>query len=63
MIRDTTKSVICGEAYETLPIPIPYAGLDFEGGYIEANSGGTEITSLTILTTTSNHTLYAKWNN
>jgi len=59
---DTTTSsmtVTTGSTYGTLPTPTK-SGYTFIGWYTEA-SGGTEVTSSTIVTATENHTLYAQW--
>ncbi len=48
-----------GSMYGILPTPTR-AGYTFDGWYTSA-TGGTEIESSTIVTTPSNHTLYAHW--
>jgi len=48
-----------GDLYGTLPIPTR-TGHAFEGWFTSA-SGDTEVTALTTVTATSDHTLYAQW--
>lgn len=48
-----------GEPYGTLPT-VSETGYTFDGWYTK-KSGGTQVTSSTIVTQTSNHTLYAHW--
>ena len=54
------KTVTYGEAYGTLP-----TGLQANSGsfvkWNSSSSGGSEITSTTIVTTASNHTVYGSW--
>ena len=54
------KTVTYGEAYGTLP-----TGLQANSGsfvkWNSSSSGGSEITSSTIVTTASNHTVYGSW--
>ena len=59
-VSTSTKAVVYESAYGTLPIPTR-TGYTFAGWYTEA-SGGSQITETTIVTTASNHTLYAHWN-
>ena len=54
-----SKSVTYNSTYGTLPTPTR-TGYAFKGWYT-AVSGGTKITSDTKVTTTSNQTLYAQW--
>ena len=54
-----SKSVTYNSTYGTLPTPTR-AGYTFKGWFTAA-SGGTQITSSTKVTTTSNQTLYAQW--
>lgn len=54
-----SKSVAYNSTYETLPIPTR-AEYAFKGWFTSAN-GGTQITSSTKVTLTSNQTLYAQW--
>ena len=62
--RITMTSVIQiiqqGQKYGTLPTPTK-SGYTFGGWYTGTNGTGTKITSDTVLTNTSDHTLYAKW--
>ena len=55
----TSKNVIYNATYGTLPIP-SRIGYTFKGWYTD-KTGGSEITSETIVNTTSDITLYAKW--
>lgn len=48
-----------GQPYGTLPTPTK-PGCTFLG-WFTAGTGGTQVTSSTIVTATSNHTLYAHW--
>lgn len=54
-----SKTVTYDSTYETLPIPTR-EGYDFNGWYTEA-SGGSKITSNTIVSITDTQTLYAQW--
>lgn len=54
-----TKGVYYGDVYGGLPKPMR-TGYTFLGWYT-ASSGGTKVTEDTIVTKTSNHTLYAHW--
>ena len=54
-----TVAVAVGETYGTLPTPTR-TGYTFDGWYDQL-SGGNEITSNTIVTKTTAHTLYAHW--
>ena len=58
-VSPTSKSVVIGEKYGTLPTPTR-DGYRFDGWYTAA-SGGTKITSTSIVNITSDHTLYAHW--
>ena len=53
-------SIKYGQKYGTLPTITRY-GYVFDGWYTGANGTGTKITNETILSITSNHTLYANW--
>jgi len=53
----SSKKLRTGETYGTLPTPTR-TGYTFTGWY---TSGGSKITSTTTVTTTSNHTLTARW--
>lgn len=55
----TNKTVTNGTTYGALPTPTR-AGYDFNGWYT-SKSGGTKITSDTIVSITENQTLYAHW--
>ncbi len=55
----STKSVTYASTYGTLPTPTK-PGFTFAGWYT-AVSGGTQVTSSTTVSTTSNHKLYARW--
>ena len=54
-----SKSVTYGSEYGTLPTPT-YVGHTFTGWYT-SQTGGTEITASSIVSTASNHTLWAHW--
>ena len=54
-----SKTVTYASAYGTLP-EVTQSGYTFNGWYTEA-TGGTEVTSTTMVTTADNHTLYAQW--
>lgn len=57
---DTTpKTVTFGQQYGTLPAAIR-VGYTFDGWYTAA-TGGTRITASSVVSTASNHTLYAHW--
>ena len=56
----TSKSVTYDAAYGTLPTPTPPGADSFVGWYTES-SGGTLVTAETIVSTASNHTLYARY--
>ena len=58
-ISSTSTTVTYGSAYGTLPTPTK-SGYTFAGWYT-ASSGGSQITSSSIVSTASNHTLYAHW--
>ncbi len=58
-ISTTDITVTCGSTYGTIPTPSK-PGYTFDGWYT-ALSGGTKVTSSTIVTNISNHTLYARW--
>ncbi|RED75742.1 InlB B-repeat-containing protein [Cohnella phaseoli] len=49
-----------GSTTEALPTP-EREGYAFAGWYTQADGAGTQVTDLTEVTATSNHTLYAKW--
>ena len=50
-----------GAAYGTLPTPAVREGYTFGGWYTDAACSGTAVTAETLVTSTENHTLYAKW--
>ena len=54
-----SKSVTIGESYGSLCTPIR-SGYTFDGWWSSAD-GGTQITSDTIVTSETNHTIYAHW--
>ena len=56
---ESNKIVTFNTVYNVLPQPIK-AGNVFKGWYLDSNFT-TEVTSATIMTTASDHTLYAKW--
>jgi uncharacterized repeat protein (TIGR02543 family) len=57
---DTEETTVTyGETYGNLPTPTK-TGYTFDGWYT-ALSGGTKVTSTTIVTNTSSHNLYAHW--
>ena len=58
-VGTSSKSVTYDAAYGTLPTPTR-DGFTFTGWYT-AESGGNLVTASTIMTTASNHTLYAHW--
>ena len=58
-VGTSSKSVTYDAAYGTLPTPTR-DGFTFTGWYTAA-SGGNQVTASTIMTTASNHTLYAHW--
>ena len=58
-VSPTSISVTYGGTYSNLPTPTR-TGYTFEGWYTAA-SGGTQVTTSTKVTATSNHTLYARW--
>jgi len=58
-VTTTNKTVTNGSTYGTLPTPTK-DGYTFTGWYT-ATSGGTQITSSTIVNLTGNQTLYARW--
>ena len=55
----TSKVVTFGSAYGTLATT-SRTGYTF-AGWFTAASGGTQVTAATIVSTASNHTLYAQW--
>lgn len=64
-VPDPKIDVVTGKAYGTLctngQLPVPTrTGYSFAGWYTK-RTGGTKVTASTIVTETSNHTLYAHW--
>jgi uncharacterized repeat protein (TIGR02543 family) len=55
----TSKQVTFNQPYGTLP-SMYMTGYDF-AGWFTAPTGGTKVTAVTLMTTPSNHTLYAQW--
>ncbi len=55
----SSKQVVCGKTYGSLSTPTK-TGYTFKGWYTSA-SGGSKITSSTVCSSKSNHTLYAQW--
>ena len=58
-VSPTSKTVTYDTTYGTLPTPTR-AGHTFKGWYTLA-SGGTQVTSTTVVKAESNHTIYAQW--
>ena len=58
-VSPTTQTVTYNSTYGSLPTPTK-TNCNFLGWYT-ATTGGTKITSTTAVTTTSNQTLYAQW--
>lgn len=58
-VSSSSATVTYGSTYGTLPTPTKN-GYTFNGWYT-ASSGGTQVTSSTIVDTAGNHTLYAQW--
>ncbi len=58
-VNPVSKTVIYGSAYGSLATPIRI-GYSFTGWYTAA-SGGTQVTSNTMVSNASNHTIYAHW--
>lgn len=56
---ERTKTVTYGSTYGVLPVPTR-SNYTFLGWYT-ASGGGTPVTAETVVTATSNHTLYAHW--
>lgn len=55
----TNKTVVSGNSYGSLPVPTR-SGYTFDGWYTAAN-GGIQMTQNTIVSATTDHTLYAHW--
>ena len=60
LMSDANYNVTYNTKYGTLPTPTR-SGYTFAGWYTEPDGGGTRVTNDTVLTNTSDHTLYAKW--
>lgn len=58
-VSNTSKGIIYGKTYGELPTPAR-TGYTFAGWYT-AGSGGNRIISSSVVTSVSNHTLYAHW--
>ena len=58
-VATKNKNVKFGSAYGDLPVPAK-AGSGF-GGWYTAKTGGTPVSSSAVVSTASNHTLYAHW--
>jgi len=58
-VSSGSKIVICGKTYGTLPTPAR-RGYTFAGWYT-AKSGGSRIGSSSVVRTTKNQTVYARW--
>ncbi len=58
-VSSGSKTVICGKTYGALPTPTR-RGYTFAGWYT-AKSGGSRIVSSSVVRTTRNQTLYARW--
>lgn len=58
-VSSGSKTVICGKTYGALPTPTR-RGYTFAGWYT-AKSGGSRIGSSSVVRTTKNQTLYARW--
>jgi uncharacterized repeat protein (TIGR02543 family) len=56
----TGRTVLLGTPYDSLPEPIR-PGYTFEGWWIAEDGSGTVVVAETIMTTTNDHTLFAKW--
>lgn len=55
-----TETLQQGQTYGIMPTP-KRTGYTFDGWYTGENGTGTRITSDTVMNSTSDHTLYAKW--
>ena len=60
LVGDSTKNVEYGSTYGTLPTATK-TGDTFDGWFTTPSTGGTQITSSTIMSTASNQTLYARF--
>lgn len=59
-VDSTSQVVTKGNPYGTLPTPTR-TGYTFDGWYT-AKTGGTKVSDSTVITATSDYTLYARWN-
>ena len=59
-VTPASKSVMYQAAYDTLPTPT-FEDAVFNGWWTEPNGKGTHIDMSAVVTTASDHTLYAKW--
>ena len=55
-----TETLQQGQTYGIMPTP-KRTGYTFDGWYTGENGTGTKITSDTVMTSTKDHTLYARW--
>lgn len=60
-VSTTSKSVTYNSAYGSLPTPTHSSSQYQFVGWFTSSSGGSQVTSSTIVSNTSNHTLYARW--
>lgn len=60
-VSPTTLSVKFGSAYGTLPTPTSTVLGEVFSGWFTAQSGGTQVTSSTVVSTAANHSLYARF--
>ena len=60
LVDNANYKVTYNTKYSDLPTPTR-SGYTFAGWYTEPDGGGTRVTNDTVLTNTSDHTLYAKW--
>ena len=58
--KETTASIAYNSKYSGFPANPTRVGSTFKGWYT-AESGGTQVTTSTTMTQTSNHTIYAQW--
>jgi uncharacterized repeat protein (TIGR02543 family) len=60
MVTPASKTVTYGLAYGTLATPIR-SGYRFDGWWTGDNGTGSQVTADTIVSSMTNHTIYAKW--